>query len=287
MHFTQPMIAVIVEPNSPVMNISKSIERGARKLKSRVGERGILAPVFRRLRKLYHGEWFRSRRVKSLIVPEVRDTIALLYPDRKLDERFMSEALESYAMQNQFHKYEAGDFDVIFLFVLTRMMRPEVVVETGICAGRSSTAILEALKLNDLGTLYSIDLPRTFEGGGTHLVKGVGGRVYHSTLAPEADQPGWLVPDHFKGRWERILGDSNVELPKLAARLQRIDIFYHDSDHTYATMTNEMSTSWPLIPDGGLMIIDDSTCTEAYADFIAKHPHRIDHQYSGFGVIAK
>lgn len=269
------------------MSFSKSLERTARAVKTRMGDEGVLAPAFRRLRKLYHSEWFRTRRVKSLIIPEVRDTIAMIYPDQKLEEQLLIEALNSHAMRHEFHKYQAGDFDVIFLYILVRMMKPDVVVETGICAGRSSTAMLEALKMNDRGTLYSIDLPRMFEGGGTHMVNGVEGRVYHSTLAPEADQPGWLVPDHLKGRWERILGDSNVELPKLASRLERIDLFYHDSDHTYETMTNEMSTAWPLIPEGGVMIVDDSTCTNAYANFVSSHPHRVDHQYSGFGVVAK
>lgn len=46
-----------------------------------------------------------------------------------------------------------------FLYVLCRISRPGVVVETGVGPGVSSTFILRALQRNRSGSLISIDLP--------------------------------------------------------------------------------------------------------------------------------
>jgi predicted O-methyltransferase YrrM len=50
--------------------------------------------------------------------------------------------------------YESGTA----LYVLVRIFKPEVVVETGVANGVSSSFILKALDQNSRGKLYSIDL---------------------------------------------------------------------------------------------------------------------------------
>ena len=46
-------------------------------------------------------------------------------------------------------------------YIVTRVLKPKFIVETGVGIGISSMFFLEALKENECGTLYSIDLPRT------------------------------------------------------------------------------------------------------------------------------
>ena len=270
-----------------IMSLIKSIEKTGRTIKSYVGEPKLLRPAIKKIRSWYNDPKYRTKKLEHIIIPEVQVAFAKIAGET-LSSELLEQAKEIYAMTNDFGKYKAGDFDILLLYCLVRQIKPEVVIETGICSGRSSSSILEAMKDNNRGTLYSIDLPRMFAGGGTSMVKSSDGtKEYHSTLAEDADEPGWLVPAHLKKNWQKILGDSNVELPKLVSTLSKIDIFYHDSDHTYETMTNEMTTAWPKIPNGGIMIVDDANCTSAYQEFKENHTHEQEHLYSGFGVIKK
>ncbi len=136
------------------------------------------------------------------------------------------------------------------LYVLCRLLKPGAVVETGVADGFSSAFILYALEANQKGKLYSIDLPNQ-EG---QEIKG--GR-----------QAGWLVPDNLKVRWELTLGDSRKELPALCDKLKNIDIFYHDSDHSYESMAFEFNTVITYVNKNGLIVSDDITDNSAFDDF--------------------
>ncbi len=75
------------------------------------------------------------------------------------------------------------------------------------------------------------------------------------------------MPPPLRRRWELTLGDAKVELPALLSRLDSIDIFFHDSDHSYAHQLWEYRTAWPLVREGGLLASDDVDWTAAFADF--------------------
>ena len=132
-----------------------------------------------------------------------------------------------------------------FLYILVRALKPEFFVETGVSAGESSTYILQAMHDNNFGKLYSIDLPSVF------VPKGL------TTITPEGETSGWAVPEELKDRWELIFGKSEAILPDLLKKLQNIDIFFHDSMHTYHHMMFEYTTSWDFINKNGLMLSDD------------------------------
>ena len=56
--------------------------------------------------------------------------------------------------------------------------------------------------------------------------------------------------DHFvapelKLHWALIIGDSRRELPSLLARCGNVNMFYHDSLHTFEHMTWEFETAFP------------------------------------------
>lgn len=149
------------------------------------------------------------------------------------------------------------------LYALVRALKPEVIIETGVDSGVSSSYLLRALAANGAGTLHSIDLPDA-----------AGGRL------PEGRSPGWLVPDSLRGRWKLSLRDSRELLPDLLARLGHIDLFLHDGDHSYENMSFELEQALPRLSDGGLLVCDDSTLHTAWDDFCAKHqlsPNRIVH----------
>ena len=132
-----------------------------------------------------------------------------------------------------------------FLYILVRSLKPEFFVETGVSAGESSTYVLQAMRDNNFGTLYSIDVPSVF------VPKGL------TTITPEGQSSGWAVPEKLKDRWKLNLGKSEEILPDILKKLKKIDIFFHDSMHTYDHMMFEFKTSWDFIKKNGILISDD------------------------------
>lgn len=52
--------------------------------------------------------------------------------------------------------------------------------------------------------------------------------------------------------------------------LGQVDLFLHDSEHTYATMLFEFEIAWPYIRSGGYLVVDDVIWNQAFADFTAQ-----------------
>lgn len=136
------------------------------------------------------------------------------------------------------------------LYVLCRIIKPEIVVETGVSEGFSSSFILHALEENKRGHLYSIDLPNR-----------------PGQILPNGRTTGWLVQEEFKYRWTLILGSSKEKLPILLNTLKNIDIFYHDSDHSYENMMFEFQLAKSYFKEGGLLLSDDITDSSAFDAF--------------------
>lgn len=150
------------------------------------------------------------------------------------------------------------------LYVVVRAVKPRVVVETGVASGYSSAHILRALAANGAGALHSIDLPNAQPG---------------SELPPGRGS-GWLVPAALRARWTLHLGDARTLLPAVLAALERVDLFVHDSDHSYGHMTFEYAQALPRLADGGLLLSDDVHLHPAWDDFCAQHglrPTRVGH----------
>jgi hypothetical protein len=132
-----------------------------------------------------------------------------------------------------------------FLYILVRSLKPEFFLETGVSAGESSTYILQAMHDNNFGKLFSIDFPSAI------VEKGL------TTIMPEGKTSGWAIPENLKDRWELSLGKSEELLPKILERQKKIDVFMHDSVHTYDHMMFEYTTSWDFIKKNGLLLSDD------------------------------
>jgi predicted O-methyltransferase YrrM len=150
------------------------------------------------------------------------------------------------------------------LYVVVRALKPRVVVETGVASGLSSAHILRALAANGAGTLHSIDLPN----------------VQHGSVLPAGRTAGWIVPDSLRGPWRLQLGDARELLPALLRTLDHVDLFLHDSDHSYENMVFEFAQALPRLVDGGVLMSDDVHLHAAWDDFCAQHhlrPTRVGH----------
>jgi hypothetical protein len=154
-----------------------------------------------------------------------------------------------------------------YLYALLRVVRPDVVVETGVANGFSTAFSLLALQANGAGHLHSIDLPREvgrdYEAGTFYEGEGRAG-------IPPGSEPGWLIPPPLKERWTLILGRSQEELPPLLERLGTVDAFMHDSEHSFDCMWFEFNAAWPALRPGGVLVSDDVNSTEAFGRFAAQ-----------------
>jgi hypothetical protein len=125
-------------------------------------------------------------------------------------------------------------FDCEALYLIVRAAKPSIVVETGVLHGASSAQILYAFERNGGGRLYSVDLPRV-EGPGQDA----------------------LVPRSMKDAWKLELGDARNVLPRLLNDLGRIDMFHHDSLHTYEHMLFEYESALAHLNPTGLISSHD------------------------------
>ncbi|REJ84073.1 MAG: class I SAM-dependent methyltransferase [Bacteroidetes bacterium] len=141
-----------------------------------------------------------------------------------------------------------------FLYYIVRCARPELMVETGVAHGVSSWTILNAMHRNGTGNLYSIDLPNL--------------DLKSYNPANISQQSGWVVPDILRQRWELQLGPSSELLPALIKRLGKIDIFFHDSDHSYDNMMFEFGAVYDSIKEEGLILSDDVHKNNSFRDFV-------------------
>jgi predicted O-methyltransferase YrrM len=172
----------------------------------------------------------------------------------------------------------------VFLYYICRALKPRVVVETGVCNGFSSAFLLAALRENGAGRLHSIDLPERAE---REYVDGTFWEGKEGSVIPADAAPGWIVPPELTSDWNLVLGRSQEKLPPLLAELGRIDLFVHDSEHSYACMAFEFEAAFDHLRDGGVLASDDIDWNDAFDDFarrVGRRPVKLTRQ---FGVIRK
>jgi len=133
-------------------------------------------------------------------------------------------------------------------YALARALRPEVIVETGIANGVTSSFLLQALELNSSGRLHSID------------------------LAPPGTDPslvGRLVPAELRARWTLHRGASKDILPGLVADLGPIGLFVHDSRHTWRNVSRELRAVTSRLARPAALVVDDAERHAALQEWAA------------------
>lgn len=123
------------------------------------------------------------------------------------------------------------------IWCLVAHLRPETVVETGVAHGLTSRVILEGLKRNGGGHLWSVDLPA------------IDPALHHEI--------GVAVPADLRPGWTYLEGTSRRQLPKLVRELRRVDLFIHDSLHTTRNTYFELDKVWPALSPDGVAMADD------------------------------
>ena len=201
------------------------------------------------------------------------DVLRSLYKDitEKLSRNFTPLEIDSSSTGGWFGVKES------LLFTLVRSLKPLVIVETGVAQGVSSYVILRAIKLNAKGKLISVDLPNRVPTGYSYS-DGTQDPVY----VPQSLEPGWLVPSEFRLPWTLLIGRSSNVLPTLDLS---VDLFFHDSEHSYENMMFEFEWALLHLSINGIISSDDISWNTSYYDFMSRHKelHPIFDKYE-FGV---
>jgi hypothetical protein len=156
--------------------------------------------------------------------------------------------MESLPPEAPFGVFHNGDMVLAQLcYAVARLMKPKTVVETGVCYGVTSAHLLTALEGNGSGRLYSIDLPPLGKNN--------------------KDYVGWLIPDELRKRWTLRRGTSRKLLGPVLKQLGPVDLFVHDSLHTYKNMRMEFEMVWPHLTGGSVLIADDIEGNKAFQEF--------------------
>lgn len=235
---------------------------------------GNVRPIQWKLWRHFHG--LRDEKALQALLPAgsptsdglVRDLLAELETSQDLTAALKGRAAQEWArstnqdptgLLSRFLS-SAGLGRAIFLYAWTRLARPHVVIETGCFTGWDSAVILSALDTNNVGHLYTIDLPAKEE---TYSQVGAGSGL------PEGLTTGFLVPERLHSRWTLTLGDARRELPPLLKKVGNVDLFFHDSHHSYTHMMWEYTSVWPFLKEKGVLASDDIAWNTAFWDFAA------------------
>ena len=152
-------------------------------------------------------------------------------------------------------------------YSLVRALKPEVIIETGVASGVSSSFLLAGLSENSKGTLYSIDLPYDSADMEVSRTKAPDHRATTQGLPvlPKWLETGWIVPGGLRSRWKLFRGRSNELLPAIRREVEP-DIFIHDSDHSDPNVLFELNSA-RAIGKRQLMIVDDVWTGTAFLEF--------------------
>ena len=138
---------------------------------------------------------------------------------------------------------------------LIRVEKPEVMIETGVESGYSTEHFLVAMDDAKVGHLYSCDpRPSGFYDGNP---------IVHP-------------------RFTFIREASYTACDKIFKEAGRLDMFLHDSDHSWECQTFEYEWGWNHIRGGGIIASDDTKwgmiipvfgaiSHDAWPQFLARH----------------
>ncbi len=132
-------------------------------------------------------------------------------------------------------------------YVIARITKPRLIVETGILSGLGSLALLCAIERN------------VAEGHEGHLI------------AVDTDPTaGWLVPSALEARWSKLEGISTDVLPG-ALQGQKVGLFIQDSPHTFENQTAEFAIAMAHADDLTVLIDSGGGQTPALDDVCRRH----------------
>ncbi|TWE07407.1 class I SAM-dependent methyltransferase [Rudaeicoccus suwonensis] len=205
------------------------------KLRRRVGAPDLYDLLGASGRRLAEPEDFVRRLANAAIPEEVISEFA------DLKKEFEDRRKSTSVPYELFHDIESAS--MLLCYALTRTLKPEIIVETGVGNGASTFFFLRALAKNNRGTLHSFDI---------------------------SDDVGVYLSGENQRSWVLHVLDARSPLEDLKREIKTlppIDVFIHDSHHRYKYMTAELKIAETHLSSRGVILCDDAESTFAFEEF--------------------
>jgi len=173
---------------------------------------------------------------------EAMDYIEEVEGDEKLKEHIADATMKSDLSFMADSEVRLGRRIGWYAFV--RVLKPKVIVETGVDKGLGSCVLAAALKKNS--------------------EEGFEGRYYGTDINPQA---GYLLSGEYANFGSILYGDSIESLEELDAP---IDLFINDSDHSADYEAAEYQTVENKLSEKAIVLGDNSHCTDKLLEFSLK-----------------
>ena len=163
---------------------------------------------------------------------------------------------DAKSIQEKNSDIELGNnYAVEIIYFLMINFKPNIILETGVAAGLSSRCILEAIKKNGNGSLYSSDFP------------------YFRLNDPEK-YIGIMVPENLKKNWRlEILGDDK-NIKKFKLEINHADIILYDSDKRYSGKTKFFKSVSSLIKPNTIIVVDDLHNDSFFLEYVNEKKYK-------------
>lgn len=210
---------------------------------------------------------------QAVLIPEIEERlrdISLASKELGLDYTETKSYVREFLQKFPFGiKKQIGwdDVNFIFLYILTKISKPKLIIETGSNVGFSSAIIALAVKENNNGCkFYTIDPYPGYPWEKVSFVehhKMRDPKIDHKNLDGEC-KPLGMVPSDLREHIIFKSGRSEDILPGLLRENGGIDIFFHDSDHSYRNMVWECSEVTPYLKEGGYILVHDVAVNSSF-----------------------
>jgi hypothetical protein len=181
----------------------------------------------------------------------------------------LKESIITAIKNSPLRKY--ADMDVQFgrrlgWYAFARVLKPKIIVETGVDKGLGSIILCAALLRNK--------------------EEGSSGKYYGTDIDPNA---GYILSGKYREVGEILYGDS---IKSLSQFTEKIDLFINDSDHSAEYEYREYLTIQKLMTDKTIILGDNSHCTDKLAvfsnetnrNFLFFQEMPLNHWYPGAGI---
>jgi predicted O-methyltransferase YrrM len=207
------------------------------------------------------------------ITPSVEALLKDLWPQssesslRTMAEEFEELSVELAARRERTDLRYPSEYGVesgtsFLLYSLIRLQKPSVVVESGVANGESTFLLLSALRANKQGQLHSVEI---------------------------SEDVGCLLSEEDKKNWHLHVTDgSKRAFTQIVSSLSPIDLFVHDSDHSYWWHYFELESVHRHLARTGIVASDDCDKSYAFLDFceaLGKKPLLLHDTCKVFGLL--
>jgi hypothetical protein len=203
------------------------------------------------------------------VVTGVDHQVILKYILEAKTDSVLKETIRESIKNSGFKRH--ADLDIQFgrrlgWYAFARVLKPKVIIETGIDKGLGSILLCAALLRNK--------------------DEGFPGRYFGTDINPGA---GYMLTGKYKEVGEILYGDS---IQSLLQFKDNIDLFINDSDHSTDYEYREYLTIQKLITDKTVILGDNSHCSDKLAvfsnlttrNFLFFKEEPLNHWYPGAGI---